>query len=177
MNTLTDVSILDFFQTGTVSVLGYILKPANVPAWLDWLTAYTGRVCAHTHTHTYNVNICNVASGVPRLAITELREHSISVCAISMNWTKLTHHPFKHSGDVREAATTPPQHSLSLQPESIYHQTDGVSLNKHSAVVWRWRSLRASANVKLNRQTDRRTDRQTGQLRQDVERWDLPLSL
>lgn len=39
------------------------------------------------HIHAYIVNTCNVASGVPRLAITELREHSISVCVISMNCT------------------------------------------------------------------------------------------
>lgn len=51
-------------------------------------------------------------------------------------------HPFKHRRDVGEVATTP--RSLSLQPESIYHQTDGFSLNKHGVVVWRWRSLHVS---------------------------------
>lgn len=51
-----------------------------------------------------------------------------SQCVLSA-WTgHNSHHPFKHSRDTGEAATPP--RCLSLQPESIYHQTDGFSINK-----------------------------------------------
>lgn len=85
-------------------------------------------------------------------------KNTASQCVLSARTGHNSHHPFKHSRDVREAATT--AHSLSLQPESIYHQTDGFSLNKHTAVVWRWRSLCTSANLKLKVVPQR-----TGQLR------------
>lgn len=55
-------------------------------------------------------------------------DNTTSQCVLSA-WTgRNSRHPFKHSRDTREAATPP--HSFSLQPESIYHQADGFSINK-----------------------------------------------
>lgn len=38
-------------------------------------------------TDTYTVNTCNVTPGVFPVAFAELRQHNISVCIISVNWT------------------------------------------------------------------------------------------
>lgn len=102
-----------------------ILKPPNGPAGLNDLQE--SYLCIHTHTVYIQ---CNVAPGVRWLSW----ENTASQCVLSA-WTgHNSHQPFKHSGDVRETATPPD--CLSLEPESIYHQTDGFSLIKDIVVVF-----------------------------------------
>lgn len=91
----------------------------------------------------------------------ELREHSTSVCVISMNCTS----PLQTGGTSRRQQ----QHS------TVFHYSRNLYIIKQMASLQTNTALLSEGEGVSTRKTLKAPPQQTGRPRQDLERWDLPL--